>query len=763
MLYNCVITEIPKVRLDLPEVYDVADDSLSLRWNKVDIPTFSYDDEPLSFMIERQTLPGYQWEPVATNLTGTSYRIQDLKPYQDYAFRVRGVYPSGYTEPSPLVPVYRRPSESKVSLASRNISSSDSLKYYILANQNLPSQSLRSSSPLELPSLHRIRRERTSRSYSPERRYSLPYIFDDTEAKLKVSEMMRKPIRSQSPSFNKNDAYVYNRRKTEDIITNEAPFKPSYASHSLKESKVKSLTSQFENVRSRAIARRHSDVGLGLLSRPRTDSSKYYDSVLEERRIQMRQALAHKSVKPRSSSVPKGDIYPPLPAPDPEYLYRSVADRYEDIKHRYVSGSKALHHERPHSVAVDTYDFIKRYDLSDQSAHAPMTNAYVPTTYTDPRGAYSLEYTDYYDGSYFIIEDEMNMKYKEPLSRVSRVDMRLPVSHRSISYDRDPGYFMISKFSLNVSDGRRPSPTKSHFRHQSVEPLHLINRSRSNTSAELLRSRVKARSLTPDLDSLKFRSRSESLVRSYSPSTKQHVTATERSRTMSFTAETYKASVASAKQTTPVVKPRSSSFSLPARSKTSSSDRAWTRARAPAAILIDKSKTLVGKYERVPAAEAMIRPRSASLSAQPPPLKITTSSHSSMSNDRAQTKILIDQSKSLVGKSKSVARDPPKYNMSTRRASVVSFARPIVAPTSHETVVSRKSSVSVDLSRRDLQPRSKSLSVPPRNRGSMVVDTSADEMRLKLDALVGRLCTPSAKRKHYTPKVKSFRDSQERK
>ena len=741
----------------MPEVYDVADDSLSLCWNKVDIPTFSYDDEPLSFMIERQTLPGYQWEPVATNLTGTSYRIQDLKPYQDYAFRVRGVYPSGYTEPSPLVPVYRRPSESKVSLASRNISSSASLKLQILANQNLPSQSLRASTPVEFSPLHRkFQRERTSRSYSysPERRYSLPYIFDDIETKSKVTEAFRQPIRSQSPGFNKEDAYVYNRRKSEDIIPNEAPFKPSYTSM-VKESKVKTLTSQFENVRSRAVARRHSDVGLGLLARPRVDKSKYYDSVLEERKMLLREALAHKSVKPRSSSVPKVvDVYPPLPAPDPEYLYRSVADRYEDIKLKYIMAPKGVQHERPHSVSLDTHDF-KRYALSGPSAYVPMASANVPTSYTEPRGAYSSQYLDYYDGSYFIIEDEMNRKYRDPLSRVSRVDMKLPVvSHRSISYDRDPGYLMISKFSLNVSGGRRPSPTKSHVRTQSLEPSPLLRyRSRSNTPAEVLRSRVKARSLTPDLDSLKLRSRSESLVRSYSPITKQHATARERTRAMSFTSETYQASIASTKQTTPVVKPRSNSFSVPTRSKTSSSDRAWTKARAPAAILIDKSKTLVGKYDQIPGADAVTRSRSASLSAMPPPLKITTSSHSNMSTDRAKTKILIDQSKSLIGKSNTVAKGTPKHSMTARRASVVSFARPTVAPASHETVVSRKSSVSMDLSRRDLQPRSKSLSVPPRSRGSTVVDTSADEMRLKLDALVGRLCTPAAKKKHYTPKV----------
>ena len=740
------------MRFDVPEVSDVEDDALTLRWNKVDVPAFSMDDEPLSFMIERQSMPGYHWEPVAANLTGTSYRIRDLKPYQDYAFRVRGVYPSGYTEPSPYVPVYRRPSESKLSLACRNISSFDSIKLQTSANQNLPTQSLRASLPSEFSPFHRnMQRERTARSYSnsPQRRYSMPYIFNDIDTKTTIAtEKSHTLVRSESPGFRLKDAYVYNRRKSEDIIPDIDILKPSYAS-AKKDAKVKTLASEFEGVRSRAFARRHSDVGLGIPTRhhslPRDDISRYYDSDLEERKLILRNVLMHKSFKPRSSSVPKFST--PLPESTEKYPYRSVADRYEDIKLKYIS--KTLSHDRPHSVSLDTYDY-KKYTAPE---HRPVPGRYVPTSYTDQRYQ-DVEYIrpeyDYYDGTFFIIEDEMNLDYKVPLPRVSRVDMKLPTARRSISYERDPGYLMISKFSLLVSGARPLSPIKAE------KPLTgLRNTSRSSTPVELLRSRVKARSLTPDLGSYKERSRS------FSPSMKQYSAKGERKRAMSFTSETYQASV-NYKQASLAAKPRSNSISVPSPSRqTVSSQNTMAKCRAPAAILIDKSRSLIGRYEEVPGGDRLAMSRSDSFSpTKPPPLNVKASSRKTPSTDRAKTSILIDQSKSLIDRYQNLPGEKiPDYNLSARRYSVTSSTHASILPLSHESVVPRKSSVAISLSRPDLQtrskslqPRSKSLSVPPRSRGS-VVDSGADQLRLKLDALVGKLCTPAAKKKHYTPKV----------
>ena len=110
-MWPTLLSVIPRLPLELPELADVGDDSVSLRWKRVDIPAYEADEEPLSFMIEAQRLPSYEWEPVARGITDTNYRISGLQPRQDYMFRVRGEMPSGITTPSASIPLYRRPGE----------------------------------------------------------------------------------------------------------------------------------------------------------------------------------------------------------------------------------------------------------------------------------------------------------------------------------------------------------------------------------------------------------------------------------------------------------------------------------------------------------------------------------------------------------------------------------------------------------------------------------------------------------------------------
>lgn len=80
----------------------------------VDVPAFSSDEKPLAFLIEAQQLPRYDWLPVASGISDTGYRVKGLQRNQDYTFRLRGEYPSGLSQPSQHVSVYRRPSESHV-------------------------------------------------------------------------------------------------------------------------------------------------------------------------------------------------------------------------------------------------------------------------------------------------------------------------------------------------------------------------------------------------------------------------------------------------------------------------------------------------------------------------------------------------------------------------------------------------------------------------------------------------------------------------
>ncbi|XP_059145488.1 muscle M-line assembly protein unc-89-like isoform X2 [Physella acuta] len=111
----------PNFPLPPPEISDVGDDYIGLRWKLVDIPAFDVDETPLSFMIEAQRLPDYNWQPVARGLTGMSHKVAGLDPSHDYNFRLRGETSLGVTQPSPPTPLYRRPIQSGVPIANVTI------------------------------------------------------------------------------------------------------------------------------------------------------------------------------------------------------------------------------------------------------------------------------------------------------------------------------------------------------------------------------------------------------------------------------------------------------------------------------------------------------------------------------------------------------------------------------------------------------------------------------------------------------------------
>ncbi|GFR60557.1 titin [Elysia marginata] len=119
----------PKVPLPSPEISDVGDNFIGLRWNKVDIPAFDVDETPLSFMIEAQSVPDYNWKPVARGVTGASYKITGLEPKRDYQFRLRGETALGLTQPSTPVPAFRTPLRSGVPIVNVKIDRDSNLPY----------------------------------------------------------------------------------------------------------------------------------------------------------------------------------------------------------------------------------------------------------------------------------------------------------------------------------------------------------------------------------------------------------------------------------------------------------------------------------------------------------------------------------------------------------------------------------------------------------------------------------------------------------
>ena len=96
------------VPVSRPEITDLEPGSLHLRWQRVDIPSFSCRQDLLTYMVEVQEPPSYHWRNIAEKICDTTYAIRNLKPDIDYRFRVRADTAKGVrSEPSPATSVHR--------------------------------------------------------------------------------------------------------------------------------------------------------------------------------------------------------------------------------------------------------------------------------------------------------------------------------------------------------------------------------------------------------------------------------------------------------------------------------------------------------------------------------------------------------------------------------------------------------------------------------------------------------------------------------
>lgn len=97
------------------EDQDVDFDGIRLKWNRVEIPSYGADEQPLLYMIEMNEPPLDEWRPIVSGLPTTRYRVTDLVPDRDYHFRVRALSSYGVSPPSYTLPVsYRRPLPGKL-------------------------------------------------------------------------------------------------------------------------------------------------------------------------------------------------------------------------------------------------------------------------------------------------------------------------------------------------------------------------------------------------------------------------------------------------------------------------------------------------------------------------------------------------------------------------------------------------------------------------------------------------------------------------
>ena len=96
-----------------PQITELEPDSVRLQWRRVDVPTFTHEQDPLTYMLEMQEPPSHHWREVASHLHDTHYVIHDLEPATDYRFRVRAQNREGLrSEPSPVTSIHRTLGES---------------------------------------------------------------------------------------------------------------------------------------------------------------------------------------------------------------------------------------------------------------------------------------------------------------------------------------------------------------------------------------------------------------------------------------------------------------------------------------------------------------------------------------------------------------------------------------------------------------------------------------------------------------------------
>ena len=732
---------IPSVKFDKPEVYDVDDSSLTLRWNTVDVPAFSPCDEPLAFVIERQILPSYEWEPLASDVTDRSYTVSGLEPYQDYNFRVRGLYPSGYTEPSPHVPVYRRPSESQLGLGVDPRSVVRPLSSQRYASEPPVSRSLHSS----IPNIY-IRKPRPVEDFSLDRSYSNP----DLHASMSLPESGRvyRPGCVPDPKFKLEQAYVYRKSRSpskkpevaQQYASEQfATYLESRAAEKKKPEKGYDLYEWYLR------QRRNSDVGLDELKRNRSRSTEF---IRDDRRIDLIQE-ARRARKSSLSTIPQRkllEIQEGAKLVEGTNKTPSVADRYEDIKTPYVMDPGRWAFPRRHSIAADSTDLARIQRLQTDVLRAknvektkqrekPQAKEFVPIPRTPE---------EYFKGVHFRVEDEVQFRNSRPQFKA-----RPTHKPRSMSVDLEPGYFVVSKFSVAVT-GVKPTP--AYVPRETRSAVRVESRSVNRD----YRRYTTTRSLTPDLSELRRRE-----TRSYTPDIPDfsdiRSALTHRSLTLAADMERMKGrrqsfarysrdrSVQPSSSSRSYVKPRSYSVSVPP------TEGRFNRN-------VEDSKSLITKYSSLTerSTDQLNSSRSTSMARSTPttvPSKYRSMSVSDLRSDRRY---------STSGRSSSTRQDVMSDSRYTTQSRGSLSVNADVKRDSRYSSTPRGSSVS-------LRPPSQDLKSDPRYTSSPRLSVSTPEARfssrkssLALAAaqnedLKSKLDTVAAQLAAKTPKPKKSR------
>lgn len=741
------------MKFDTPEIYDVSDSSLSLRWNTVDVPAFTHSDEPLTFVIERQTLPGYEWEPIASDIMDRSYTISDLQPYQDYNFRIRGVYASGYTEPSPHVPVYRRPSESKLGLLDP--------RYRV--KQAEPSPRFASEPPVSkpgsIPAIY-IRKPRVVEDLALDRRYSVPNLF----APQTIPEIDPRTQRKTSvpePGFKREQAYVYRRSRSPTKRSEISERFVSYYQTQVPEPKKKPQKG-YDLYEWYLRQRRYSDVGLEELRRMR---SRGVDMLHDGRRMELIEESKRKFRKPSLSTIPQRKMLEIMEGTNKD---PSVADRIEDIKTPYIVEQGHWAFPRRHSVAVDKNDLARIKILQQQvlrakavekakQAHKPRDLAPIPKS---PE--------EYFQGVPFRVEDEVKFNAAKPTFKARPV-----TKPRSMSVDLQPGYFVVSKFSVAVTGVKRVAP-----RAPVIRETRSAVRAEGRSASPDYRRWAQTRSLTPDIGELRRMTRSytpeipdlsdiKNSLKHRSLMAQQEI---ERSRIYdrrpSFARYSRERSLgpsSPSRYASPSPAGRSyipsSGFSTPSRSQSYVKPRSYSISVPPSEGRFNKtvedSKTLISKYTTLQQKSTDQLSRASSVARTPGPTKIRSMSIADLRSDRRYS-----TSRRGSSVATSVMADPRYTTQSRGSLSVSSDVR----RDSRFSVTPRGSNVSLRPPSSDLKSDPRYTSQPRLSvshaeqqmarRKSSVASTTNEDLKSKLDSAASKLAAHTPKPKKSRPVMK---------
>ncbi|XP_013419361.1 titin-like [Lingula anatina] len=92
--------DAPRVILDKPRLEDLGDGSIRITWTHSTLPGFSPRTPEIRYIIEVSEPPSKIWRKVIGALAEPNYVIKNLRPDQDYLFRVRAQNDYGVSEPS---------------------------------------------------------------------------------------------------------------------------------------------------------------------------------------------------------------------------------------------------------------------------------------------------------------------------------------------------------------------------------------------------------------------------------------------------------------------------------------------------------------------------------------------------------------------------------------------------------------------------------------------------------------------------------------